>query len=425
MVIFLLSVLAALGISFFCSLLEAVVLSFTPSQVADLSSRTPKLGAVWQHFKAHIERPIAIILILNTAAHTVGATIAGAKFKELYGDQGLVWFSLVFTYLMLQFAEILPKTLGVLYNRQLAPVIAYPLTVLIRLFSPVVFLIHLVNRPFERRRVPARPETTLEEITALAGLARLSNLIGAHQERIIRGASRLSGLRVHEVMIPVEQVTFLSTAQPLMDAIVAAHQDPHTRFPICEGDDRNRVLGYLNFKEMIYRARTNPNDPSLHGIIRPVHFVGPDEPAAELLKAFVDRHEHMAIVRGLDGTTLGLVALEDIVEELVGELEDEFDRVPRMLHPLSGGTWMVGGGLPVKELGAKIGLALPDAHGTTSAWLIRQFGRVPKPNEARHVGGAEFLVRRRRRGKVFEVSVTRATPPERPAGEPQTRDTPQ
>jgi putative hemolysin len=351
-----------------------------------------------------------VILIINTAAHTIGATIAGAKFEELFGNQGVVWFSLLFTYLMLQFTEILPKTLGVRFNGRLAPLIAYPLTALVKLLSPLLVLIHLVNRPFEGRRDRSGRNPTLDEITALAGLARLSNQIGPHQERIIQGASRLSALQVRQVMIPVEHVTFLSTAQDLTDAIITAHQDPHTRFPVCENDDRDRVLGYANFKELIYRARTNPNDQSLRGIIRPVHFVSPEGTAAALLRVFVDQHEHLAIVRDAAGHTLGLVSLEDLVEELVGELEDEFDRLPRLFHPLGGGTWMVGGGMPIKEVAARLGLALPDAEGTTSAWLTRRFGRVPRANEVHREGSTEFLVRRTRRGKVFEASVTRRGP---------------
>ncbi len=408
MIILIASVIFALFISALCSLFEAAVLSLTPSQVANLSSRQPQIGAIWQNFKTHIERPIAVILILNTAAHTVGATLAGAQFEMLFGVEGIVLFSLVFTYLMLQFTEILPKTLGVRFNSRLAPMIAYPLAFLMRLFKPLISFIHFVNKPFAPKRPPSQTPATLEEISALAGLARLSNLINPQQERIIQGAFRLSEKRVHEVMIPVEQATFLSASQSLTDAIITAHLDPHTRFPICEGDDRNRVLGYVNFKEIIYHARTNPADCSLCGIIRPVHFVTPEESAAELLKVFVERHEHIAIVRGKNGKTLGLVTLEDVIEELVGELEDEFDRLPRLFHQFSGGTWMVGGGVLVEEVASKLGLALPDAHGTISAWLIRQFGRVPQVNEIHQIGGTAFMIRRTRRGKVFEVAVTHA-----------------
>lgn len=415
MTFFYLSVLIALSVSALCSLLEATVLSLTPAQIADLSRANPRLGSIWQNFKSRIERPIAVILILNTAAHTIGATLAGAKFEDAYGSQGLLWFSLLFTYLMLQFTEILPKTLGVRFNRRLAPWIAMPLLVLTRLLAPVLFLIHLVNRPFEPRRSErGQGRATMEEIAALAGLARISNLIGPHQERIIHGAFRLSELNARQVMIPVEQVTFMSTAKPLMDCIVAAHLDPHTRFPIIAGDDPNQVLGYVNFKEMIYRARTNPSDHSLEGIIRPVHFALPDQPAAQLMKVFVDQHEHMAVVRDAFGKTLGIVTLEDLIEELVGELEDEFDRLPRLFHPLTGGTYMVGGGVPVRDLAQRLGTTLPEPTGTISAWLIRRLGRLPRVNETVLADGMEFMVRRTRRGQVFEVAVTKKAGPARP-----------
>ena len=428
MAIFLLSVFLALSVSTVCSLIEGTLLSLTPGQVAALSAKNPRLGAIWQQFKTHIERPIAVVLILNTSAHTIGAAVAGAEFHKLFGGKWIVTFSLIFTFLMLQYTEILPKTLAVRHNQKLATVIARPLQILTLAFSPVVRLVHWINRPFERRRKgPAGQAATLEELSMLAGLARLSNLIGAQEERIIKGASRLSQMNVDQVMIPVEQVTFLSTRQRLVEAVAAAHLDPHTRFPVIEGDGHDRVIGYVNFKEMIYYMRTNPNDPSLTGIIRQVHFVRPDERTADLLRVFVETHIHMAIVQGADGKTLGLVTLEDIVEELVGELEDEFDRLPRMFHALSGGTWMVGGGLPVAELGRRLGVALPDPIGTTSAWQIRRMGKLPAVNDSYRLPatdstpGFDFLVRRTRRGRIFEVAVTKIMPEEaiRPAaGEP-------
>lgn len=412
MVYLIVSLSIALSISFLCSLLEATVLSLTPHQVAALTKNRPKVGAIWQDFKVRIERPITVILLLNTASHTIGATVAGAQFEGLaggHGGHGLLIFSVIFTLVMLQFTEILPKSMGVRFNSVLAPYMAFPLAFTVRLLSPALYVMHLINRPFEPRRPSATAPTTIEEITVIAGLARIANLINPHQERIIQGAFRLSQQHVRDVMIPIEQVTFLSTAQKLMDAIITAHLDPHTRFPICDAGNCNNVLGYVNFKEMIYHARTNPSDHSLMGIIRPVHFVHPDQTASDLLRIFVERHEHMAIVRDSDGKSLGLITLEDIVEELVGELEDEFDRVPNWLHPLSGGTWMVGGGVPVTELARRLEITLPDAQGTVSAWLTRRFERLPAVNEVYRVEGAHFMVRRIRRGKVFEVMVTKKT----------------
>ena len=397
--------LVALTVSFMCSLMEATLLSLTPSQVAEITERRPKLGMIWNSFKLHIERPIAVILTMNTAAHTIGASVAGAQFGQIFGNKWLWLFSVVLTLVMFQFTEILPKVLGVRFNSKLACLIARPLNLGTKLLTPVIRLSHLANRPFIEKG-NGTTTAALDEISALASMARLSNEITRHQERIIKSASRLSGMRVRQVMIPAEQVSFLSTSQTLPEALVAAHIDAHTRYPVCEGDDKNRVIGYLNFKEMVYFMRTNPNDPSLRGIVRPVYFASPDGNARDLLTMFVDQHIHMAIVRSPLGKTLGLVTLEDLLEELVGDIDDEFDRLPRMVHPLSGGTWMIGGGLATAELCRQLGLQIADCQGTVADWLAGRLARIPKPGDTHREGSVEFTVRRVRRGRIFEVAVS-------------------
>ena len=384
MTIFVASVVVALSISFCCSLMEAALLSLTPSQLANLSARHPGIGAIWRGFKTNIERPIAVILILNTAAHTIGASVAGAEFDELFGDRWIWLFSLLFTFAMLQYTEILPKTLGVYFNQTIAMWIARPLSLAIRVFTPLIHILHLLNRPFEGRRTEKRAPATLEEITSLAAMARLSKHIGAHQERIISRAAKLSQTSARQIMIPIEQVSMLSTAQTLPQALVAAHIDAHTRFPVCQDGDPNRVIGYVNFKEMIYFMTTNPSDPSLKGIVRPVHFVEPDSSASDLLQAFIDQHEHIAIVRDTEGHCLGLITLEDLMEELVGELQDEFDRLPRHVHSLSSGTWMFGGGVAMSEVAAKLGGGLLRSAGRWLPGWKRAW--TSRPNRAKCCG---------------------------------------
>lgn len=403
MALFVFSIGVALTVSFLCSLMEATLLSLTPSQVAGLATRYPVVGTIWQKFKANIERPIAAILILNTAAHTIGASIAGAEFDQLFGDRWILLFSLAFTFAMLQYTEILPKTLGVHFNQKLALWIARPLFFLIWFFTPVIYTLHLLNRPFERRRPERRHPATLEEITALAAMARISRDIDPRQERIIKSAAKLSETRARQVMIPMEEIAVLSSSQSLAEALVAAHAEAHTRFPVCDAGHRDRVIGYINFKELIFFMRTNPNEPSLRGVIRPVHFVEPEAPAAALLDAFIGRHEHLAIVREPDGRCVGMITLEDIVEELVGEVQDEFDRLPHHVHELPGGTWMFGGGVSMTEVRLRLGGG-PAAAETLAGWLGRELAQPPKPGQTLRKDGVEFTVRRVRRGKAFEVS---------------------
>jgi putative hemolysin len=211
---------------------------------------------------------------------------------------------------------------------------------------------------------------------------------------------------VRELVIPIDQVVTLSTAQSLSRAIIAAHLDAHTRFPVCEDGDRDRVVGYVNFKEMIYSMSTNPADPSLNGIIRPVHFVAPDRPATELMQVFLDEHKHIAIVRDGAGRSLGLVTLEDMMKEMLGELGDEFDRLPKSVHAPSGGIFMFGGGVTMNEVSAALGGVLPAGPSTLAAWLEEQIGQPPTGGQTIKHDGADILVRRVRRGRVFEASVT-------------------
>jgi putative hemolysin len=139
--------------------------------------------------------------------------------------------------------------------------------------------------------------------------------------------------------------------------------------------------------------------------MRPVRLIGPDESAADLLKAFVDQHAHIAIVKDRSQQTLGLVTLEDLVEELVGELEDEFDRLPRMVHPLGSRLWMVGGGTLIGEVNEKLGSSLPEPEQTISRWVLGRVPSPPRPGQVHHEQDLKFTIRRVRRGRIFEVSI--------------------
>lgn len=411
MTLFIVGVSISLVISFICSLAEASLLSLTPSQVADISNKHPAIGSIWQRMKANIERPIAVILILNTTAHTIGASVAGSQFATLFGDEWILAFSLLFTIVMLQFTEILPKTLGVHHNKRLAIVLARPLAGSVKILSPVISLLHFLNRPFEGKGTKDRPPATIEEIASLAAMARVSKHIGPHEERIIKNASRLSQTKASQVMIPIEQVSMVSSSMTLTEAMVSAHIDAHTRYPVHEGEDRSKVVGYVNFKEMIFFMKTNIGDPSLKGIMRPVHFVEPDSSASDLLKSFIEQHEHIAIVRDTHGKALGLITLEDLVEELVGELMDEFDRLPRHVHGLSGGTWMFGGGVSVHEVSEKLGVpGISTEPGTLAAFIEKGLGHQPKSGDVLVAAGIEFVARRIRRGRVFEANARMKAP---------------
>lgn len=407
MTLFVFSVATALIVSFFCSLSEAAILSLSPSQIAKMSQTHPHLAEIWKRFKQNIDRPISVILLLNTTAHTIGAAIAGSQFDEIYGDEWIWAFSLVLTFVMLQFTEIAPKTLGVRLNYRVAIAIARPLEFLIRFLQPLLQLLHFLNRPFTSGNSEhATGRATLEELSSMASFARLTNVINPDQEKIIQSVPQLSARTARQLMIPVEQVIFIKAEHSIREAIAVAQHDPHTRFPVYSGGDKNTIAGYVNLKELVFEQTTHPESNLLRPI-RPVVFIEPNITAQVLLKRFVDERIHLAIIKEND-QTLGLITMEDIIEEMLGELEDEFDRLPRMCQEVSGDTWMVGGGLTLKELNQRLGLhvgAGDPGSLSVSDWFIRQIGRIPNTGESVAAENRLFQVRRMRRGRVFEIAI--------------------
>jgi putative hemolysin len=396
--------LVALSISFLCSLLEACLLSLSNADVALLQSQRPRIGAIWRRFRESLQRPLSVILILNTFAHTIGAAMSGAEFERLYGERWLFVFSLALSFAMIQWTEILPKSLGARYNRSIAVLAGVPLDLATRLFTPVVAFIRLLNRPFEGKG--GGRTTALQEIQALASHASASREIEPSQGRIISDATQLSTRSVREFMIPREEISCLSASMNLNEALVKAHLDAHTRYPLSEGNDVDRLLGYINFKEIVAALRTNPDNASLRGICRPLIEVGPDERVSSVLRRLIEQHQHIAAVKDASsGRTLGLLTLEDILEEPLGEFLGEFDRPPAMLHPLGEGRIMAGGGCRMDAVTRRLGLASADGEETLSEWILPRLQGPPQPGLSVQGAGFRVTLRRVRRRKVFEAVV--------------------
>ena len=415
----------AMLVSHICSLLEAAFLSITPSQLADMRVSSPGAGKVALELKRDISKPLAVILITNTAAHTIGATIAGASLDAIFHGakhhrEYMTLFSLVFTMLMIQYTELLPKTIGCRFNTAIVRVTAAPMKVVVKLFTPFIWLTDFFNRPFERKKTGTAPSTT-EEISALAALARSSQMISRYQERIIKMVPNLSQRTARSVMIETENISFIDSRLSLSDALTITGRDFHTRYPVCEEGDINKILGYVNIKELVTIQRSHPGTMVVTDIMRPISFVNPDDTAAELLEGFASRHCHMMIVRDRDKNTLGLVTLEDIVEELLGDLDDEFDPLPRTFYSPREFVWVVGGGVPMTLLARDTSLDLPHRAEPAALWFTGQLDRPAKVGDVFRYRNAEFHVRKTRRHQVWEFNVKRITsdcdPEQQPAEE--------
>lgn len=320
----------ALGVSFLCSIMEAVILSVTPSYVAALDQEAPSNAAAGrlQRLKADIDRPLAAILSLNTIAHTVGAAGAGAQAAEVYGDTYVGVISAVLTFLILVFSEIIPKTLGAVYWRRMAPTIALILTPLMWLFSPLVWMSQGLTRLLARGE--ERVSFSREEFTAMAELGEEEGVFEEKESRILKNLFRFNSLRVLDIMTP-RTVMFDLPEDKVIGEVVSDYDEfRFSRIPVY-GDDRDDVTGYVLKDEMLLRAAQEDHDVPLRDLRREMLVVRETLPLPDLLERMLDRLEHVALVVDEYGGVSGLVSMEDVVETLLGlEIVDEADSVEDM-----------------------------------------------------------------------------------------------
>lgn len=407
MLFLILTVTIALSISFICSLLEATLLSLSATDVAKISEKKPGIAKLWTGFKNNIQKPIAVILIINTFAHTIGAAVSGSQFNELYGAKWIGVYSIVFSMVMIQWTEMLPKTLGVKHNRFFAVITAVPLKWLIFLLYPIVFLMQIINRPFSGRKEDEAEIDAINEIRVLAHFAKSQKIISLEQAGIVERGLRLSMKTVSDIMIKREDCKYLSTDMSLGEALVESHIHHHTRFPLVNGKNIDDILGYVNFKDIVSALQYNPRDPSLKGISRPVLSVSEDENLSSLLERMTKNYQHIALVRDKNGKTAGLVTLEDVIESIVGDIKDEYDILPKFFYQIAENRYVSGGGIELKKVSLELGVMFQNDSINLNEWLSGKLLNDIKAEARYDYNGLRFTVRKVRRSKIHEIIIDR------------------
>jgi putative hemolysin len=260
------------------------------------------------------------------------------------------------------------------------------------------------------------PEEAAElvDLRATAAQARLTRLIGPREERIILGASRLTSTTLGHIMLPVDAIRTLHADADIADSLVAAHLDMHTRFPVTERpDDPQAIIGYVNFKDIIAHMRLAARDgTTVRTILRDIPSFPATTPVSACLEQLIRGYVHIALVRDAAGAVVGMITMEDVIEELVGDIGDEYDHLPAHTTR-SGRGWVVGGGVTLERLHSVSGLGLPPVAGDTpprhlSEWVARHFTEPLRGGEVVEEGGVRVLVRKVRRHNVLEAQVTAA-----------------
>ena len=319
----------AVGISSLCSLTEAVLYSVSWSYIETLRKKGKKTGDILFQLKSNIDRPITAILTLNTVANTAGASIAGAAAISVFGEKNLYIFSIVFTLTILFFSEIIPKTVGVLYNRTFAQILARPLLGLVVLFLPLINIISFTIKFLEKGKKGV--DTSEEDVLALVSLSRKTGVIKQFEEKYIHNVLKLDNQRIMQVMTPRTVMFSLPAEMSIKDSIDVDNMWPYSRVPIFFNGDIEDIRGIVYKVDVLRYLIKGEGEKKLYELKKPVHFVLETITLDRLLVTFLESRIPMAIVLDEYGGISGLITLEDILEEILGkEIVDETDKVEDM-----------------------------------------------------------------------------------------------
>jgi CBS domain containing-hemolysin-like protein len=327
----------ALGVSFLCSLLEATFLSITHGYIRTLCHKHRKSGRMLQSLKDRIDRPLVAILTLNTVANTVGAAGVGAQVLRLYterypaaGHAGEVVAvaSGTLTFLILVFSEIIPKTLGAVYWKRLAPAAGYMITALIILIYPLVVMFETLSKLISGKRY--KHTMSREEMAAVAEIGKADGTLLTQETRVIQNLLRLNKIRAKDVLTPRSVLLAFQKDKTVQETVEKHSPIRFSRIPVYD-KDLDDITGIVHRYKLLRAYAEERSQTSLAKLSTPIHAVPETKSVASILDEFLRRQEQVFLVVDEYGGTTGIITLEDAIETLLGvEIVDEFDTVEDM-----------------------------------------------------------------------------------------------
>jgi putative hemolysin len=347
------------------------------------------------------------ITVVNIGASALAAAIA----EQLFGAKGLAIAIGGMVFLLTVFGEVLPMTLAVEHPLHFASWVNRPVAWLSMLLRPIRAglgaFTALTLRLVGSERPAGQPEISEEELRTLVDVGAREGVVDRTEREMIHKVFELEDTLVREVMVPRPDMFCLDVATSPQDILPRLREQLHSRVPVFE-ESIDQIVGVLYTKDLLPHLGGLPPGFDVRRHLHPPYFVPESKRADALLREFQAKKLHLAIVVDEYGGTAGLVTLEDLLEELVGEIRDEYDEDERLIQRLAPRTFRVSGRLPIHELNAATGLEIPDeSFDTVGGWVLDLFGRVPHKGEKKQTDeDVRVAVEKVERTRVLEVLVT-------------------
>lgn len=358
------------------------------------------------------ERLIGAILLGNNLVNILASTIAAAVFLSLFGEAGIGYATLVMTLLVLIFAEVLPKTYALSNPDRFAQAVSWPILQFVRIFAPIVAAVQAIVRGTLRlfgANVEGPVLSSHEELRGHIDLHHQEGGVVKDDRDMLGGVLDLRELTVDDVMVHRKNMTMIDADLPVAKIVSAALNSPHTRLPLFQGDNEN-IIGILHARDLaraLLNVEGKPEDIDIKAVMREPWFVPETTELQDQLDVFREKREHFALVVDEYGALMGLITLEDILEEIVGQIEDEHDIAVEGVRMDSEGVWLIDGHTPIRDVNRALDWGLPDDDAVTMAGLvIHESQTIPEPGQVFSFHGARFEIVERVRNQIVLLRVS-------------------
>jgi len=412
-----------IGIIFFLLLLSAFFSGSETALTATSKARMHKLESDGNLRARRVsllirdrERLIGAILLGNNLVNILASALATSVFIALFGgsEAAIASATLTMTVLVLVFAEVAPKTAAIARPDAFAMAVAPFMRWVVFLFAPVTRVVQLIVRGvFHLFGLDVSKDSAVfsvaEELRGAIDLHHSEGRVRKKTRDLIRGALDLHQIRIEEIMVHRKSIEMLDLDRPVDELIQRALKSAYTRLPLYRGDPDN-IVGVLHAKDLsraIWRAEGDASSINMEAMARPPYFAPETTTLQEQLDAFKTKQEHFALVVDEYGALMGLVTLEDILEEIVGEIEDEYDSPVQGVRPQSDGSLNVDGDVTIRDLNRALDWTLPDDEAVTIAGLvIHEAQSIPEVGQTFSFHGVRFKILRRRRNQITALKIT-------------------
>ncbi|MBU1863668.1 MAG: hemolysin family protein [Candidatus Omnitrophica bacterium] len=316
-------VVAVLLASGLCSMVEAAILSLPLMRAKVLLEEKRRFAQDVMAIKEDIHTAVATIVILNNAINIMGAIFVGQRVSSYFGSEWLGIFSAVLTFAIIVLSEIIPKTIGEHHKITVSLTSARTLRLVMWFFRPFIAIIILITKPF--RPLSKRPYITEKEIQAMLHLGRDMGTIEVDEVTLINRVFKLNDLQAQQMMKPIDKICALPAGKTLGEAKADIISAPYSRLAVYEDDKERNIIGICQHRILLREIANDNYNAQIKEFMQKPIFVNGNERADNLLEKFRLYHQHLFIVRDQYNTNIGIITMEDVLEELFGEIYDEKD----------------------------------------------------------------------------------------------------